>query len=142
MASRRSKGSSAFTLIEVLVSVVILSIVGIALLDIANKNTKTIAALNNKKEVPMMLSIAGFQGNPDLDNLEKNLYDIVSKEYRIESSFLKNHLNAIKVLYKEEEIEKADFATGGGGTNQIAVYKQSIKTEKNGGFLYTVRTVQ
>jgi prepilin-type N-terminal cleavage/methylation domain-containing protein len=124
----------AFTLIEVLVSVVIISVVGLALLDMANKNTKMIGLLSKKKEIPAILSIYGFHGNPDLNNLEKNLYDVVSKSYKIDSSPLKEYLNSKKVLYKEELISRQHILD-----TQLEKEKQKISSSNEGGFLYTIR---
>ncbi|MCV6607162.1 MAG: prepilin-type N-terminal cleavage/methylation domain-containing protein [Campylobacterales bacterium] len=127
---------ASFTLIEVLVSVIIISIVGLALLDMANKNTKMIGFLATKKEVPMILSVYGFHGEPDLDNLEKNLYDVISKNYTIDSLSFKNYLNSKKILYKEDEVERKQIFDG----EQFSIIKQTVSSTNQGGFLYTLRT--
>ena len=142
-SKRDSKNSKSFTLIEVLVSVIILSVVGIALLDMASKNTKTLSYLSKKKEIPMILSVVAFHGNPDMDNLEKNLYDIVSKEYKIDSLVFKEYLNSKKLLYKEDEVDRVNLAKQEKQDSQMSwqinIFKQSIAMKKAGGYLFTIR---
>lgn len=143
MVSKRSRGG--FSLIEVIISVVIISVVGMALLELSSKNTKLISFLEKKREVPIALSIISYHGNADINNLEKTLYDIVEKEYTIESDRLKKYLDSKKVLYREESIDRIDFGSNSEEgqeidlTQQIEIYKQSIKSGDLIGKVYSIR---
>jgi len=142
LVSKTARGG--FTLIEVMVSVVIISVVGLALLDISSKNTKIISFLHTKRELPLALSIVGFHGDADLNKLEKSLLDIVDNSYNIQSQRLKAYLDQKKITYKEESVDRVDFGQNEDGessglTRQIEIYKQEVRLGDIFGKIYTFR---
>ncbi len=142
MALKSVKGG--FTLIEVIVSVLLISIVGMALLEISSKNTRVISFLEKKREVPIALSFIAFHGTPDGNNLEKTLLDIIDADYNIESDRLKRYLESKKVLYKERSVDRINFGESeesedSGMTQQIEIFRQSILMDKLAGDIFTVR---
>ncbi len=92
--------SRGFILIEVIISVMLLSLAGTALLK-ANSNQKKIYSITQDKlSFSKKISIITNRSSADLHNKKINLYDSIKGRYQLKNSEL------IKIL-KETEIEYA-----------------------------------
>ena len=91
-----------FVLIEIIVSVMLLSIVGIALLKV-NSNQKNIYNIAHKKlEFSKYVSLLSNQHSEDLHGKEINLYDTVKSKYNIKDNLLIKILKNKKVKYSQD----------------------------------------
>ena len=102
------KARQAFTLIEVMVSVVIISIVIMALLELFANNSHIFSSLSKKSQTDQYMSFV--IANPDYGFEDKTatLYDLV-KEFDIESE-LKRELKAQKIELIYQELESIDMS--------------------------------
>ena len=100
----------AFTLIEVMIAVVIISIVIMALIQMFANNTHIFASLSAKSKINSYISL--FIANDDygLRDKELDLYDLVS-DFKLESE-LRQELRDTKVeiIYKDlDSIDMREF---------------------------------
>ena len=92
----------AFVLIEIIVSVVLLSIVGTALFK-ASANQKKLYFITSKKaEFLRYASILTNKHSTDLHNKNINLYDFVKNNYNIKNDKLIKALKNTKVHYSQK----------------------------------------
>jgi len=92
-----------FTLIEVIISVVILSLVGVALLKSGAMNLSNMEKIAKKEEFVDYISIVVNHRNPDFNHLTKALIDFLP-EINIEDDELRKILKK-KFKYQEYEIK-------------------------------------
>ena len=134
-----------FTLIEIIVAVAILSVVGLALLQIASDKTKLIGALKEKSKLPLYLSTAAFHGSKDLHKLDKDLYTLLSGSYTIDHDRAKKKLESMKMHYEEQIHSRIVFgqseegAAVDGGVLQIDIVRQQVRTDRFTGSVFTFR---
>ncbi len=96
----------AFTLVEVLVAVTIISVVVIGLLSSNATNAKLSKKLSNQYRHKEQFSIVLLNANERFHNREKSLYDFLATKFNIKNDELRRWLKEQKVSY----IDK-DFAT-------------------------------
>ena len=95
----------AFTIVEVLISVVILALVGTALLKNAGMNLDFLKKISSKEEAIDVMTIVASHHNPDFNHLQKSLYDFLAKEYLLDDNDLQKILRSTKVKYQESPIK-------------------------------------
>ncbi len=93
----------AFTLIEVLVSVSIISIVVLGLLSSSATNGKLSKRLSDKYKQKDEFSIVLLNANKNFHNSQKSLYDFLGKKYKIKNDELKTWLKNKKFEYTDKE---------------------------------------
>ena len=91
----------AFTLIEVVISVVILSLVGAALLKNAGMNMAFFSKLQKKNGAIDAMSIVAHHPNLDFNHLQKPLYAFIESDYHIDDDELKSLLKKEQFSYQE-----------------------------------------
>ncbi len=94
----------AFTLIEVLVSVVILSVVAVGLFDVSSKGKQNYIFLKEKTEFDRLSSLAFINNNQKYHNKDKTLYDFIRYDYNIDDDDLRTYLKSKKVNYTHKEV--------------------------------------
>lgn len=94
---------SAFTLIEVLVSVAILAVVATGLLQIATNSKNNFAFLLEKAQFDRISSIPIMHNDPKYNHSEKNLYEFLRSDYDIKEDDVRKTLKKMKVRYAQEE---------------------------------------
>ena len=102
------KGRSAFTLIEVMVSVVIISTVIMALIKLFANNTHIFASLQKKNETSQSLSFMMSNYNYGFEDDKITLYDLV-EDFDLESD-LKRKLKDTKIELIYQELDKIDMS--------------------------------
>lgn len=95
----------SFTIIEVLVSVVILALVGTALLKNAGMNLDFLKKVSKKEEAVNIMTLIVSHRNLDFNHLKKSLYDFLAKEYNVDDNELQKVLRDTKVKYQETPIK-------------------------------------
>ncbi len=96
---------NSFTIVEVLISVVILALVGTALLKNAGINLDFLKKISSKEEAIDVMTIIASHRNPDFNHLQKSLYDFLAKEYLLDDNDLQKILHNTKVKYQESPIK-------------------------------------
>ena len=91
-----------FILIEILISVMLLSFAGIALMRI-NSNQKKIYTIASKKlEFSKYISLVSNRHSVDLHKKELELYDLVKRDYDLKDDKLIKILKEQKVQYSQK----------------------------------------
>ena len=91
-----------FILVEIIISVMLLSFAGIALMKI-NSNQKSIYSIASKKlEFSKYISIVSNRHAVDLHGKDLELYDLIKREYNLKDSELIKILKNEKVKYSQD----------------------------------------
>ncbi len=135
----------AFTLIEVLVSVIILSTVAVMLFEISTNSKNNFSYLTKKGDFTTLYSLALIHNNQTFHNKEKNLYEFIRDDYDIKDDELRKYLKEKKVHYEHQEF--TTFEPFGVSENEDEDLNQSInfkivfdkifvKDKENSTFIY------
>lgn len=145
--------TKAFTLIEVLVSVMILAYVGTGLLQISSNSKHNFMFLKNKSEFDRLASIAFIHNDQKFHHKDVTLFDFIKDDYTNIDDELRKYLKEIKVNYNHEEVSTLNPLEGSiddqnhsneqdnmqSGLNLTIVYdKITIRKDKNVAFAYKV----
>lgn len=114
----------AFTLIEVLVSVIILSTVAVMLFEISTNSKNSFSYLTKKGDFTTLHSLALMHSDQSLHNSEKNLYEFIRDDYNIKDDELRKYLKEKKVHYEHQEF--TTFEPLGGSENEDEDSNQSV----------------
>ena len=96
--------TKAFTLIEVLVSVMILAVVGTGLLQISTNSKHNFAFLKEKSEFDRLASIAFIHNDQKHHHKSMTLFDLLRDDYGNLDDEFRQYLKTIKINYSQEEI--------------------------------------
>jgi prepilin-type N-terminal cleavage/methylation domain-containing protein len=100
----------AFSLMEVIISIMILSTVMVALLQVKNENIFLIEKTNERAKLNDYIQIS-----VDLKRIEKNSDDVIEqfldKKYKFENDDIRKELKNIKVDIKEEKEKETKIKT-------------------------------
>ncbi len=142
----------AFTLVEVLVSVTIISIVVLGLLNSNATNSKLSKNLSNKYAQKSEFSIILLNANENFHGKNKNLYDFVREKFKIKNDDLRSWLKDKKVLYTDkkfssikllelgkEEFEDIDRENLLDITFNISKVSAMSKNANNSGFTFNLQ---
>jgi prepilin-type N-terminal cleavage/methylation domain-containing protein len=144
--------SRAFTLIEVLVSVMILAVVGTGLLQISTNSKHNFIFLKEKSEFDRLASIAFTHNNQKFHHKDITLFDFIKDDYHDISDELRKYLKNIKVSYSDKEVstfnplenetqeeEQEETNPLQNNLNLTIIYnKITISKEKNSAYAYKV----
>ena len=122
------KGRSAFTLIEVMVSVVIISTVIMALIKLFANNTHIFASLQKKNETSQSLSFMMSNYNYGFEDDKITLYNLV-EDFDLESD-LKRKLKDTKIELIYQELDKIDMSEFDGTDEENEdLYEEDVEEE-------------
>jgi prepilin-type N-terminal cleavage/methylation domain-containing protein len=142
--------SRAFTLLEVLISTVILAIVGTGLLQISINSKKNFEFLKNRSKFEYLASIPFIHNNQKLHNSDRTLYQFVEESYSDLDDDLRQFLKEYKIHYEQEEFStfsplQADedssdnYDMESSGLNLTIIFdKISISHDKESAFVYKI----
>ena len=146
--------TKAFTLIEVLVSVMILAVVGTGLLQISTNSKHNFIYLKEKSKFDRLASIAFIHNNQKYHKKNMTFYDFIKDDYSKIDDDLRQYLKNIKIDYTHEEIStfnplegSLDDMNQSDETQQeentplnltITYDKVSVKYKENATFCYKV----
>lgn len=97
---------AGFTILEIIISVMIISIFAITMASTGAKNKRIYEFLNNKIEVTLPASIALDTDASHNDNIFVS--DVVQKNYKINNDTLRKLLKEKKYIYKKPELKNED----------------------------------
>ena len=122
----------AFTLIEVMIAVVIISIVIMALIQMFANNTHIFSSLKSKSKINSYVSL--FIANDDygLRDKELDLYDLVS-DFKLESE-LRQELRDTKVEVVYKELDSIDMREYEEDSN----LDEESQTQVNSGLVFEI----
>ena len=122
----------AFTLIEVLVSVIIITVVGTILFKISSDSKNNYIRYKNKITYEYLTTPYIFRKN--LSNT--NLYENIRKDYRIDSFDVRKRLKEIKLQKREKEFSQIKFDE----ENKIIIKIKQIQIydKHNSSILYSI----
>ena len=116
-----------FTLIEVMVSVVIISSVILALLELISNNVHIFSVIDKKNKVNQYLSLIIANPKHGHENKKTTLYELV-REFDLEFD-LRRKLKAqnVEILYKTlQTIDTSDFSEDSSGENDTQLQGASM----------------
>jgi len=93
---------SAYILMEIIVSIIILSIAGIALLKINSNQKKLYSIATKKLNFSRYVSLVVNQHSINLHNKDLNLYDLIKDKYNLKNNFEIQELKKIKIHYSQK----------------------------------------
>ena len=102
------KARTAFTLIEVMVSVLIISTVILALLELFSNNSHIFSNLSKKSQTTQYMSFIIANDEYGFEDKKLTLYDMVS-EFDIESD-LRRELKSKKIHIIYQELDRIDMS--------------------------------
>jgi len=118
----------AFTLIEVLVSVVILSTVAVLLFEISTNSKNSFSYLSQKASFTTLSALPLMHNDPKYHNSDKTLFEYIRYDFDIKDDELRKYLKEKKIHYAQEEF--AAFSPLGEGDDE-AVKDTSEEKEQN-----------
>jgi competence protein ComGC len=146
-----NRDKKSFTLVEVLISITIISIVGLALLKLNANSTKMINYLSEKSGTNEHISLFAVNLNEDLHNKKKSLYEIIEKKYNIRNDDVRKALKnkEYNIKYKEisvtnlleEDVEDNELVDENANDEEsqasliLTISKISISNEKQGAYI-------
>lgn len=117
----------AFSLMEVIISIVILSFVMITLLQIKSENIFLISKSDQKVKINDYILLAiDFKNNIEDKNEEIDLY----KNYKFENEDIRKELKDIKVTIKDEKIE-SESINSDSNTINITTFSRTFSLENS-----------
>lgn len=115
----------AFSLIEVIISVVLLATSAIALLQIMIQSKHTIGLSNNLEKNLMYLSIPLNHGTKDYHGTSKKITEYLVGEYNLGDA-TKSDIKEIEILYKEKILSNEIFTIDEENSINIQRYLLSV----------------
>lgn len=117
----------AFSLMEVIISIVILSVVMITLLQIKSDNIHLVSKSDKKVKINDYILLAIDFKN---EILNKNEDIDIYKNFKYENEYVKNELKDIKVGIKDEKIQSVSIDNGFNNIN-ITTYSRTFSLEQS-----------
>ena len=134
----------AFTLMEVLVAVLIISIVATALFQIAINSKYNFGFLTQKIKFDTMSSIAFLHNKQKWHNSDKRLYDFLRSDYNISDDEFIKILKSEKIHYSHEEFstispfESSDSNVSDMMNLQIVFDKIQVSQKEQSSYVYKI----
>jgi hypothetical protein len=138
---------------EVIVSIIIVTVVGIALMGSSTTYTRLFGHIEKNSFDFETLSLIGIHSDKEYHSTTKNLDDILSKVFFIQNDKIIDHLKSIEFSYQEKEpsslsptrqTDPMEWRKEAKETSniQFGITKISIAGEKVSGNLYTIREIK
>lgn len=100
----------AFTLVEVLIAAVLVSVVVVGLFQSSQNNLLLIDFAKKKEATNEIFSLILLNENEEWNRSEKDLYEFIKDKFDIKNDDLKTYLKNQKVLYSQEEANLIDLS--------------------------------
>jgi len=138
---------------EVIVSIIIVTVVGIALMGSSTTYTRLFGHIEKNSFDFETLSLIGIHSDKEYHSTTKNLDDILSKFFFIQNDKIIDHLKSIEFSYNEKEPsslsptrqpDPLEWKKEVKETSQLqfGITKININGEKVSGSLYTIREIK
>ena len=133
----------AFTLMEVLVSILIISVVAVALFQISTNSKQNFSFLTQKSQFDSVASITFLHDKKNWHRLDKTLYDFIKNDYNISDDDFIKILKNEKIHYTQEEVSLlSPFEDLAEGTNvpnlKIKFDKIEVSNKEQNTYVYKI----
>ncbi len=118
---------NGFTFIEVLISVVIISVVILSLTDIFSSNKKLILYINSKTISTFNSSLFINEYLEIYNKSKKSAYDILHNRYDFKNDELRNYLKSLEKNITIEDIQKVESDYGFDYVTQTTILSDRVK---------------
>ncbi len=108
MSKSRAGKKNAFTLIEVMVAVMIISVVLMAMLQLYSNNTYLLKNLQSKIYFQGIVSLLNQNENYGFETKTTTLYSLIEKEFEVEDE-LRQKLSAQSIMLRYKPIKRVDM---------------------------------
>lgn len=115
----------AFSLMEVIISIVILSVVMVALLKIKSENISIVSKSEQKIKLNEYILLA-----INFEDIENKNEDISLEKYKYENDDLRKELKDIKVSIKDEKIDTRTIMNGSNNIN-VTIFSRTFSLENS-----------
>ena len=143
---------SAFTLVEVIVSILIVAVVGVGIMGSASNYTNLFSHIEKNSLNFEMLSLMGINANQKLHNSTKSLEDIALTEFFIKNDKVIDYLKSIEFSYKEtkpapivsaRETSEMEWQKDIKNTSQLqfGITKITIGGDQVSGIVFNIREI-
>ena len=139
----------AFTLIEVMVAVVIISYVGWGVLALGQNTTHNLEVIKTQQNIAMIASPLLIEANINNHNKNRSLYDFLKERYVLNCDPMIDMLKGIKLEYKQKEFAFIHMGDGdedevieGAPKMGLSIQKIWVNDSKAGTTAYTFEVVQ
>jgi len=102
----------AFTLVEVMVAVVLISVVGFALLQMQSNTIRSLSLIETRMEVNRYSSFIFGKIDKNLHGTKKDVYEYVKDRYNIKDDDLIKYLKKGEYEYRQDEVYFLHFGDG------------------------------
>jgi len=119
-----------FTLVEIVITVMIISIVGMGLLQTHSNSMKTLELINSRMEVNKFSTFIFSNISKNLHQKQRTVYEFIKDRYQINDDDVIDYLKSATYLYTQNELiflnfgENADEEDG-------SLFQQSSNQESN-----------
>ncbi len=120
---------NGFSLVEVIISVLIISIVGFALLQMQSTTLKSLSLIETRLEVNEFSSLIFGKVTKDLHEKKRTAYEYIQDRYTIDSDDLIRYLKEREYEYTQEELYFLHF-----GDNEEESDEESLIMESRDSF--------
>jgi len=109
----------AFTLIEIVITVLIISIIGFALLQMKSNTIKSLELLDTRLKVNKYSSFIFSNITKDLHEKQKSVYEFIQDRYNIRDDELIEYLKNKEYRYTQDELFFLNFGENEEGDSEI-----------------------
>ena len=109
----------AFTLIEIVITVLIISIIGFALLQMQSNTIKSLELLDTRLKVNKYSSFIFSKITKNLHEKHKSVYEFIQDRYNITDDELLEYLKNKEYRYFQEELFFLNFGENEDGENEM-----------------------
>jgi prepilin-type N-terminal cleavage/methylation domain-containing protein len=98
-----------FTLVEIVITVMIISIVGMGLLQTHSNSMKTLKLINSRMEVNKFSTFIFSNISKNLHKKQRTVYEFIKDRYQINDDDIINYLKSATYLYTQNELFFLNF---------------------------------
>ena len=106
----------AFTLMEILISVIIITVVAFSLLEIYSQNRSFAVYINQRPLISLTSTLYNFVDLEKYDKSEKDVYELIRNDFDIKNDSVRQYLKKVKkkieVKDEKEILEEATYGIG------------------------------
>jgi len=93
-----------FTLVEIVITVMIISIVGMGLLQTHSNSMKTLELINSRMEVNKFSTFIFSNISKNLHKKQRTVYEFIKDRYQINDDDIIDYLKSATYLYTQNEL--------------------------------------
>ena len=119
-----------FTLVEIVITVMIISIVGMGLLQTHSNSMKTLELINSRMEVNKFSTFIFSNISKNLHQKQRTVYEFIKDRYQINDDDIIDYLKSATYLYTQNELFFLNFGENADEEDD-SLFQQSSNQESN-----------